>query len=253
MRPFQNVLASLCVVALGYAGAASATEQSASERVGYEIALAGINVGDLAIELDRDGDLYNVRAEGSYRVLFWSGTLSSTVFGEVSADGLRPSRYMVSSQSASPSKTVIEFEPAIGPTTWQRTPKAPSEWTEGRIELQRDHLRPAVDPISAIVASALASAEGATPEVCERAIRIFTGFTVFELDFNGAKPGDAGRVECEVTYRPLSGHRAESQGVERLSQPGSIRIAFDRLPGGNWFPGRISLPTRIGTLTIDRI
>ena len=253
MRPIQNILASLCLIAFGGVGATSAAELSARERVGYQIALAGINVGDFAIELDRDGDLYNVRAEGSYRVLFWSGTLSSTVVGEIAPDGLRPSFYMVSTESASPSKTVIEFEPAIGPATWQRTPKAPSEWNEGRTALQRDHLRPAVDPISAIVASALASTGGTTPEVCDRPIRIFTGFSVFELDFNGAKPGGFGRVECEVSYRPLSGHRAESQGVERLSQPGSIQIAFDRLPGGNWFPGRISLPTRIGTLTIDRI
>ncbi|MEL6999994.1 MAG: hypothetical protein AAFP68_17175, partial [Pseudomonadota bacterium] len=71
--------------------------------------------------------------------------------------------------------------------------------------------------------------------------------------FDGVRESEDSRVFCTVTYRALSGHRANSRGVERLSQPGEIEIAFDRLPGGYWFPGRIALPTGIGTLTIDRI
>ncbi|MEM9061421.1 MAG: DUF3108 domain-containing protein [Pseudomonadota bacterium] len=251
-KTVRRLIATAGLMALLPITAASAAEDLQTEQVGYRVALAGINVADLDLQIRRSGDRYDVQAQGSYRVLFWSGALSSTVSGKIVPNGLQPDRYKVSTESSSPSTTVIEFEPAQGPTSWERTPVAPSEWTEGRVPLERDHLKPALDPISAIVVSALWSANGATPTVCEEAIRIFTGLTVFELDFDGAQPDGYDRVICDVTYRALSGHRAESSGVKRLSGPGTIEIAFDRLPGGNWFPGYISLPTGVGKLTIQR-
>lgn len=253
MMGFRKLIASIALLGVVPASGSLAAELRHDKQVGYEIALAGINVGDLALDMRRNGDAYDVRAEGSYRVLFWSGTLSGMVVGKVAPAGVRPSRYEVSTQNDTPSTTVIEFETSLGPTSWQRIPEAPAEWTEGRIALQRDHLRPALDPVSAIVASALELSGGSAPEVCDRAVRIFTGFSVFELEFDGVRESEDSRVFCTVTYRALSGHRANSRGVERLSQPGEIEIAFDRLPGGYWFPGRIALPTGIGTLTIDRI
>ena len=229
-----------------------AAPTQAEDRVVYNVALAGIPVGDIEIAVRRDGDRYDARLDGSYRVLFWSGALSSQAVGDVTLDGLKPRRFQSDSRNDRPSTTVIEFERAKGPVEWKRTPEAPAEWTEGRLPLEPAHLRSALDPISALAASALGAAGGGAPDVCDKAVRVFTGFVVFELDFQGASLSGQDRVTCGVIYRPLSGHRAESSSIERLSEPGVIDIAFDRLPSGVWFLSRLALPTRIGQLVVQR-
>ena len=212
---------------------ADGTAQAMNEdRASYRIALAGISVADMEIAVQRDGDRYNARLEGNYQVLFWSGGVSSRSIGEIGAAGPNPSRFETSNKSDEPSRTVIEFGKLEGPVQWQRTPPAPTEWTEGRTPLQKSHLRSALDPVSAIASSAIGPIGTTADDVCNRNVRIFTGTTVFELQLMGVLESGSDHVRCAVTYQPLSGHREDSASVERLSKPGSIQISFDRLPSG---------------------
>ncbi|MEM1159893.1 MAG: DUF3108 domain-containing protein [Pseudomonadota bacterium] len=227
-------------------------EVRAEDRLAYTIQLAGIDVGDMEIAVERAGDRYDAKLDGRYSILFWSGSWLSQSFGTVDPNGPVPSRFQSNSESDEPAVTVINFKDPDGPVDWRRTPPAPAEWTEGRLPLQKQHLRTALDPVSALAASVLGSVGGQSPDVCKRAVRIFTGTVVFELDFRGAKPARGNRVMCDVAYRPLSGHRQDSGSVERLSEPGSIEISFDRLPDGGWLPSRVSLPTPIGSLVVER-
>lgn len=226
---------------------------STEDRASYRVALAGISIADLEIAVRRDGDQYDAQLEGSYRVLFWSGKVSSRSTGAVDASGPSPKRFETSNNNSDePSRTVIEFARPEGPVQWGRTPPAPEEWTKGRTPLEKIHLRTALDPVSAIAASVLGSTGGTAPDVCSRAVRVFTGTTVFELDFQGALPSEGDRVACAVTYRPLSGHRVERSNADRLSKPGSIKISFERLPSGAWVPAMVTVPTRIGPLVVER-
>lgn len=224
----------------------------ADEQISYSINLAGIEIGDMELAVRSDGSRYRVRLDGSYRVLLWSGAISSRAEGEITPVGLSPRRFQTDSFSDEPSTMVIEFQQRSGNIKWSRTPPAPSEWTEGRLPLQRGHLLQALDPISALAVSALGSADSSTPEVCNREVRVFTGFSVFALRFQGAQARALDRVSCPVIYQALSGHREGSSSVERLSQSGSIKIDFERLQSGVWLPSRVSLPTLIGTLTVQR-
>ncbi|MEM6972250.1 MAG: hypothetical protein AAF577_05535 [Pseudomonadota bacterium] len=221
-------------------------------RIPYRIAVAGIGIGDLDLILSREQDRYAVRADGDYRVLFWSGAIAGEAEGMVSPEGPRPERFRIASDGENGGETVIDFDPANGPSRWERIPPAPAEWSEDRLPLVQDHLRTALDPITAIASSALQAAGEGASGLCQRDLRIFTGFVVFELGFTGAARAEDGRVTCPVAYRPLSGHRAGSSSVERLSEPGAIEIAFEELKSGVWVPARIALPTRIGTLTVTR-
>lgn len=225
---------------------------SSEERATYRIALAGIEIADLEIAVRRDGDRYAAELTGSYSVLFWSGGLSSRSTGKIDATGPSPIHFETNSKSDEPSTTIIQFRQSEGPVDWKRTPAAPAEWTEGRIPLQKIHLLKALDPVSAIASSALGSIDANAPDVCDRAVRIFTGTTVFELQFMGVVSGTQDRVTCAVGYRPLSGHREDSSSVARLSKPGSITVAFDRLGSGVWVPARVTLPTRVGQLVVER-
>lgn len=240
--------------AIGFLGLGLACSHAlAEERATYRVALAGIGIADLEIAVRRDGDRYDAELSGNYNVLFWSGGVSSKSTGQIAATGPEPSRFESSNRNSDePSVTVIEFEPSEGPVDWKRTPPAPKEWTEGRLPLQPGHLQSALDPVSAIASAALGTIDASTPDVCDRDVRIFTGTTVFELQFMGASASNGDRVSCAVAYRPLSGHRKDSSSVERLSQPGSIKVSFDRLPSGAWVPGHVTLPTRVGPLVVER-
>lgn len=241
------------VVAMMAAAFGAVDPAMAENRLTYKIELAGIGIGDMEIAVRRKGQRYDAQLDGSYNVLFWSGELSSRVEGRVAATGPLPTRFQSTNRSDEPSTTVITFRQPGGPSDWQRTPEAPAEWTEGRLPLLKEHLRAALDPVSALAASALQSDGGAAPDVCERAIRIFTGFVVFELDFQGVRSVEGNRTACAVLYKPLSGHREDSSSVERLSRPGSIEIVFERLDSGTWLPARVKLPTRVGSLIVERI
>lgn len=241
-------LASALTLAVSF----SAAQASSEDRATYQIALAGISIADMEIAVKRDGDQYNARLEGNYSVLFWSGGVSSRSVGAIAETGPTPNRFETRNKSDEPSQTIIEFERSQGPVNWQRTPPAPTEWTEGRTPLQKAHLRTALDPVSAIAAAALGPVDATADEVCNRDVRVFTGTTVFELQLRGVLEDGADRVNCAIQYRPLSGHRIDSSSVERLSRPGSIRISFDRLPSGAWVPGFVAVPTSVGTLVVER-
>ncbi|MEM1298570.1 MAG: hypothetical protein AAGH68_04755 [Pseudomonadota bacterium] len=247
----KNWSPTIFAVALAFFNLCGARAE-AENRVAYSIALAGIGIGDMEIAVSREGLQYDARLEGSYRVLFWSGELFSRAVGKVAPQGPSPSSYRSTSRSDDPSETVINFDLGQGPVDWNRTPPAPAEWREGRLPLNKEHLRDALDPVTALAASALGSFGGTAPDVCEKAVRIFTGFVVFELDFQGVGVKQGNRIACSVIYRPLSGHRADSSSVARLAEPGSIEILFEQLNGGVWLPARVSLPTRVGSLVVER-
>lgn len=247
----RNLLQRIVGLFAAATALASATA-TAEERATYRVALAGIEIADLQIAVQRDGDSYAAELTGNYSVLFWSGGVSSRSTGKVDAAGPSPSHFETNSQSDEPSTTVIQFRPSEGPVDWKRTPAAPAEWTEGRVPLQKVHLQRALDPVSAIASSALGAIGTNAPDVCDRAVRIFTGTTVFELSFMGVASGTRDRVTCAVSYRPLSGHRKDSSSVARLSKPGSITVAFDRLVSGAWVPAHVTLPTRVGQLVVER-
>ncbi|MEM8597104.1 MAG: hypothetical protein AAGF76_11625 [Pseudomonadota bacterium] len=217
----------------------------------YRISVAGIGIGDLDLAITRDAGRYAVSAEGSYRVMFWSGAIRGEAEGLIEADGPAPERFEISDDDDDPSRTRIDFDPTRGPVAWQRIPPAPAEWTAGRLDLRDDHLAGALDPISALTSLAFVGAPVSPDALCDRELRVFTGFVVFRLDLDGVRSRSSDRVSCNTRYRPLSGHRADSSSVDRLSVPDAIEASFLAHPSGTWVPERISLPTRVGTLALS--
>ncbi|MEM9783724.1 MAG: DUF3108 domain-containing protein [Pseudomonadota bacterium] len=240
---------------LAFAAAIAAAPPAAAsgiglDRVPYRVSIAGIGIGDLDLELQREAERYAIRAEGSYRVLFWSGEVEGQVEGRIDAAGPRPQSFRLSNQDEDPSITEIEFDPTAGPVRWERNPPAPAEWSEGRMQLRDEHLVGALDPISALASISLIPAPVEATALCERDIRIFTGFVVFDLVLDGVERESPSSVACQARYRPLSGHRAGSKSVSRMSAPDAIEVSFLAHPDGAWVAERIALPTSIGTLAL---
>ena len=105
--------------------------------------------------------------------------------------------------------------------------------------------------LSALLAAVKVQGPVTPAALCDRELRVFTGFVVFALDLVGVAEAKAGRVACNTRYHALSGHRERSSLVDRLSEPDAITLSFLARPGGAWVPDRITILTRIGTLVLS--
>jgi hypothetical protein len=68
---------------MGQAGAAN-------EQLPYQISIASVGIGNLDLSIRRNAERYSVRAEGSYRVMFWSGAIKGEAEGVIGARGPGP-------------------------------------------------------------------------------------------------------------------------------------------------------------------
>ncbi|MEL6977679.1 MAG: DUF3108 domain-containing protein [Pseudomonadota bacterium] len=226
--------------------------EASVESLGYRVDVAGIRVGTFELEVERREDAYEARLDGRYRVLFWSGAFSAETKGVFAENAPAPTLFRAESQSDRPSTSEIAFAPGEGPTRWGRTPPAPAKWTKGRLPLKEEHLAGSLDPLSAIAGSLLKPDPAEASALCQEPLRIFTGFTVFQLDFTKAEPRGRSRLRCSARYTALSGHRADSRSVKRLSGPEAIRISYRQNDAGLWSVASVSMPTTVGTLTVKR-
>lgn len=243
-------LCGIALSVLAFAALPSRAVNANGGAVPYRVSLSGIGIGDLALEVTRGPDFYAVEADGSYRVLFWSGEINGQTIGQIGSAGPEPAQFRISSVSDNPSSTRIDFDPSRGPTYWQRIPPAPAEWSEGRMALRDEHLEGALDPLTALSALALVAEPVSPASLCDREIRVFTGFVVFALVLEGAGEAETAGIACAARYQPLSGHRAGSSMVSRLTEPGAIDVSFLPSADGTWHLERIALPTSAGTLAV---
>lgn len=238
---------------LSLSGAAAQAVELRATTVPYAVEVAGIRIGTFEITADRAEEAYRVQAEGRYRVLFWSGQISVASDGAMTEERPAPRRYWLETRSRRASALEIEFSPEEAkPTRWERTPPAPAEWTENALPLQETHLQGAIDPATAIAASLLKAPQEGAPPLCQDPVRVFSGFTVFELRYETVERIGEDRIDCAATYTPLSGHREGSRSVERIAKPSAIRLSFQRLDGDLWAPAAVSMPTTVGTLRITK-
>ena len=89
--------------------------------------------------------------------------------------------------------------------------------------------------------------------LCVPARAVFSGAARFNLEAEVAGGPEQGRVACSVRYTPISGHRFQSEGVERLRAE-RLQIVLRHHPGiGAWLPEHAVLPTRFGDLVFAEV
>lgn len=239
----------LCVAA---AIAAAAFPASATRDAGtaYDLSIAGIPIGEARLSVALDGGRYRVEGTADVGFLFWGGDGTAFAEGVAGEDRLRPERYRLSYRGATrPGAVSIDFEDGRA-VRWDREPEPSPEYREGRVEPSGAELAGVTDPLSALVVPA--GADAAPEALCARVLPVFSGYTRFDLALDGAKATEAGAVECETRYRPVSGHRADSRSVERLSQPGALSVRLAPVADGLWGPDRVALETRFGLFELQR-
>jgi hypothetical protein len=124
------------------------------------------------------------------------------------------------------------------------------------VPLERQHLKNAIDPLSAILA--LTRVEGDNP--CARKLAIFDGKQRFDLALSFRRhetigTGPSGEpqtaIVCKVKYAPVAGYRNTSE-TQALAANNNIDIAFRRVPNAALMvPHRVVIPTMAGDAVIE--
>ncbi|MEL7465262.1 MAG: hypothetical protein AAFN79_14420 [Pseudomonadota bacterium] len=218
----------------------------------YALSIAGIEIGDVVLEVDAQGEDYAVTIDGGYRFLFWSGAANIVTEGRHSAEGFSPRSYrsrLVSSTREV--RTEIDFDEAgVSSADFRSDPPFDPEQFSNRVPVKEGDLLGARDPISSFL---IRAADGT--EACSGDLQVFSGIVRFDLKLSpmgaAADGADPDRAVCKTEYRPISGHRVESDEVDRLSGEG-LDVALFEIAPGLWAPERVGFRTRFGTLALER-
>ena len=233
------------------AAAAGPAPASSDVAVRYLVSIAGLDIGDAVFRYRLAPGQYAVSYDARFRFMVWGADLAAETTGAVADGALVPQAFRQTVESDEQRETTIVFNGVGEVADWGIDPPFDWEDDEPRVPIDGADLSSVLDPLSALV---VVDAEGALPagEVCGGTRRIFTGVTRFDLHGADGQANGDGAVTCRFRYRPVSGHRVGSRGVERLSDA-VIPLELRHRPAlGAWVPMRIALPTLVGELVIER-
>ena len=213
----------------------------------YLISIAGLEIGEIAVNYREVGGAYALDLDGGFRFLFISGEAQGRVTGAKGENGFAPDAYRL--RFDGPTREVISDIRFAGgrPNVWTIMPEPEPEWMEGRIPLNDSDMPGAVDPVSAFLAPATSAAEA-----CTRQQKVFSGFVRFDLILTPGAPEANGVIPCKVNYQPISGHRVDSEGVARLRAGQGLEVSMAELTPGVWAPHYLGFGTPVGTLSFER-
>lgn len=215
--------------------------------VRYRATVAGIPVGEGRLTGEVGRTSYDVTLAGSSGVAAWTTRFTTRATGAVSGGRLVPARYVSTSDGRTSRTTTVTF--AGGEARAVIEPPPDAAMNTGRVPLTDAHRRGVVDPLSGLIAQALAGATEANP--CQGLTRGFSGWARFDVSLRPASAAADGTLTCRVVYQPIAGHRPAAE-----TRPTGEAITVSYGPGaeeGLRLPRRIEVPLTIGSLVIQRV
>ena len=253
MQPWHLGLAAAALAAsLAMSEAVAVSTDAAAPGVEYSIALAGLTIGEARIQARIGESQYRLSYDIAFDLLVWSGSGRGEAIGRVTGDGLRPDSYRVAFSGRRERTISVDFAPDGRVTDYEVAPPFNTRRYGARVAILPDQLSGVVDPLTALI---IPDAEGTLPAqaVCVPTRSVFSGAVRFDLETDALTEPEGGRVACSVTYRPVAGHRFESDGVERLSAA-PLPVSLRHHPeAGAWLPERATFPTRFGDLVFEQV
>lgn len=231
-------LAALALLALAAAPARA-------ETVRFDLIVAGITAGQLALSAEESGGAYAVRgsarATGPARALVRK-TYDGTARGAVAGGTLRPARYdETETERGGTSTAALRFEGGRPVGIELTPPPEPRPW-----DLDPGAVRGASDPLTVLWAMARPVAAGAA---CGTRHDIFDGRRLSRLTLSAPEPAGDGALTCAARYERLAGY-----SPEELAERDGARFALRYAPRAD---GRVELvemraPTPLGDAVLRR-
>jgi uncharacterized protein DUF3108 len=225
----------------------------------YTLSLAGLGIGegDWAVDIgkERYSTQSNGRFFGAWRAMFGS-EIAASARGVASASHLAPTNYTANfSWDDEVEDVQMTFRNGMV-SVFETRPPAPSGGD--RIAVTAAHLRGAVDPLTAGLASVPGSGDVLAPTACQRTLAIFDGSHRFDMALSFkrrdtvAEEGFRGpAIVCAMTYRPIAGYTPGAFRVGYLKANHDMEMWFAPIPGTRFLAiVRISIPTMLGTAVL---
>lgn len=226
----------------------------------YSISMVGVPIGQITWAIDVSAHAYQASASGKA-----NGALSILVNGEGriatqgTIDGAVVAPTFFSSHVTDDGETTglqMTFENGGVKTLRADEPKDKGM----RIPVRDEDKMNVTDPLSAMLIAAPEGEPLLSPAQCERTLPVFDGQRRYDLALSFKRMdkvkldrGYAGpALVCAVVLRPIAGYRPDSVLVKYVGGRPGMEIWF--MPVGNApmiAPGRLKMPTGIGTLVIE--
>ncbi|HEV7717807.1 MAG TPA: DUF3108 domain-containing protein [Arsenicitalea sp.] len=251
----HHILQAVSLAALLFAGPALGAEVSSTAK--YVVTLSGVNIADVGVKLNDDGQHYSLDLDATVAglgQLVASGTASVNVSGVSGGNRLGSEKFAL--QTVARGETFsIKIQYARGNVS-SFIVDPPITNNIDRIPIERSQLSGVGDMLSAFVI------KGGTLDksLCDRKMQIFTGVERFAIGmrFNANDTATSPRtgyqgpvVLCQIRYTPISGHFTTSEMTNYLANSDHILIWYAPMGTTGYFiPYRVLLTTSVGDLSM---
>lgn len=230
---------------------------SVSANAKYVVSLGGNIIAQLDIDFSDEGTRYSIdlsaRVSGLGQLVA-SGSASAIVSGASSASNYAGDSFQLSTRTGEGSTDVNVT--IAGGNVLAFTIEPPLAPRFDQVPIERSQLTSVNDGLSAFISKSAVFDRS----ICDRNLKVFTGYERFNLDFRFAgeetatstRTGYQGPVVlCQINYTPVSGHYETSEITTYLE--GTDRILIWYAPLGTsdtQIPYRVLVGTAMGDLSM---
>jgi hypothetical protein len=219
----------------------------------YDVSVAGLHLGDAILYTSLSAQHYKVAVSADVGILFINQKVQGEASGSRAGAKLIPDHFRMVMSGTEDNAVDIRFAGSAAKSA-KITPPLSAKLLNNRVPLTDAHLQGVLDPLSALLVTSLSSSSSSS-DPCHDVLPIFTGYARFDVNLRPKPAGEAHRdstvVTCQIHYVAIAGHPRSggANGPQNLK----LEIDFKRLSRPHvWVLQHLSLPTPIGTVTVDR-
>ena len=215
------------------ASAAFCTQAQAELLVSrYAVSLGGVPMGEAILHATIEAKHYKVEITADVGTLLNNTKFQGEASGSRKGQKLTPERYKLVMSDGQESSVDFKASAAAGAKT-------------------ANPLRDVLDPLSALLAASIRPAsDSATP--CDKVLTILMSRAKIDASLNPAEEEqrDPRLVTCRVHFAPNASSSANGAQLQKIQW----EVNFQKLNNPQlWLVEQVSLPTDLGTVTINRV
>ena len=247
-----SVLARILVaVASVWLAASMAAAETLKAR--YSVSLIGLHIGEIGVETRIEPANYKVNLNAHLTgVASWIAHLRMALAssGQIRGGEILPSAYATTSANDTMTRTL---RMSLNAGTVRAVDISPPFMDyDGRVPVTAANKHNILDPMSALIMAVPAGRALVGPAACDRTIPIYDGVVRFDLRMSYVETRDvsaagySGPVSvCAVRYRPIAGHKIDSQSTKFMAENRDIEVWLAPIE-----PAHVVVPFRVGLKTL---
>jgi len=247
-----SVLARI-LVAVASVSLAASMAAAETLKARYSVSLIGLHIGEIGVETRIEPANYKVNLNAHLTgVASWIAHLRMALAssGQIRGGEILPSAYATTSANDTMTRTL---RMSLNAGTVRAVDISPPFMDyDGRVPVTAANKHNILDPMSALIMAVPAGRALVGPAACDRTIPIYDGVVRFDLRMSYVETRDvsaagySGPVSvCAVRYRPIAGHKIDSQSTKFMAENRDIEVWLAPIE-----PAHVVVPFRVGLKTL---